>query len=71
LNQCSQALKEFERKFVSEMENVARNWKDERQRDFYAKYMNSMSDHLKDCDRSFNQMVMQVRSIENELNRFK
>ena len=71
LNQNSIAMKELEKKMNSEMDNLARQWKDQRQKEFYAKYMNRMSDLLNDFARSLNQMALQVKSIENELNRFK
>ncbi|MCE2711728.1 MAG: hypothetical protein LW688_04215 [Cryomorphaceae bacterium] len=70
-NQCSNALKELEKKFSLDMDHVARQWKDQRQRDFYGKYMQRMHDQLKDTIRTFNQMELQIKSIENELNRFK
>ena len=70
-NQHVQSITELEKKLSATSENIAKNWRDQRQKDFYAKYTTRLNEHVRNLRENYQQMTQQIKNIENQLNRYK
>jgi hypothetical protein len=70
-NQHVQSITELEKKLSATSENIAKNWRDQRQKDFYAKYTTRLNEHVLNLRENYQQMTQQIKNIENQLNRYK
>jgi uncharacterized protein (UPF0335 family) len=63
-------IRNLEREFNQITDEVARNWNDNKQREFYDKHIRELSEALKNATNDLNSISFQVKSIETKLNAY-